>query len=126
MLKNINDFYVVRNDCLPSDHAPVSLMINLPDGDMEHLVRRDSQLADHAVLHEYKTKRTKTGKRPVQLKSVDTQMFLRHLAAEELPNVSVADIDGCIEHVSKVLYDCSSNAKRIIHTEGFDVNQDRW
>ena len=55
MLKNINDFHVVRNDCLPSDHAPVSLMINLPGVDMEHLVRRASQLADHAVLHEYKT-----------------------------------------------------------------------
>ena len=132
MLEYITDFHVVRDDSLPSDHAPISMTLGISFIDVEDLEYRAKQLGAHASLQETMTK---VALRPINMKMIDEQLFLSQLSGIELPVIDLGlnfNMDINVEQVTGILYQCIENAKYNSNEMSFGNNnnsvhlEDRW
>ena len=51
LIRYIEKFRVIRDQELPSDHAPISVFIHPPTENLNTLLQRSKELGDHAVLY---------------------------------------------------------------------------
>ena len=126
ILKNVCDFRVIRNDSLPSDHAPITLSLSLSGVDMHQLSLRAEQLGDHAVLYGQASKNTNLAMKPINMQNINVDSFLRNLSNENLPDANLS-IDNCVTQMTDILYNCATRS-RCVNNNNYDndVNQDRW
>lgn len=47
----VSEFSVFQNEAFPSDHAPISITVSLPEIDLENLCNRAHNLGDHAIMY---------------------------------------------------------------------------
>lgn len=50
VINHVTGFSVLNRDSLPSDHAPITITMNLPNVDTNNLRTRAHHLGDHATL----------------------------------------------------------------------------
>ena len=111
MLEHVTDFHVIRNDSLPSDHAPVSMTLELSFTDMVDLECRAKHLGGHASVGLYESVRN-IAIRPINMETIDVNLFLGHLSETELPIIGLnLDLDVSFEQVTGILYNCIENAQ---------------
>lgn len=125
MLINVCDFCLIRNESLPSDHAPIYLSVMLPGVDKEQFKCRTEQLGDLAELYGQAAKDTNTTTSPINTNIVDVQLFLRNLSEREMPDVN-ANVDESVTQVAELLYTCVENARCLNNDDNNVASQDRW
>lgn len=74
MLSEVRQFSVIHSDCLPSDHAPVTLTKALPEIDLDQLSVRAHHLGNHAVLYN-NTDHSNVKVKPVGIHCIDERLF---------------------------------------------------
>ena len=77
----INDFDVIYNDSLPSDHAPIAITLQPPFVSLEIVRLRASELGTHgAECSGTSMAYDRLTKRSIQFHKIDNDMFLSNLS----------------------------------------------
>ena len=77
MIDYVQEFGVNQTDFLPSDHAPISLKIDVPGTDIHDLFSRACQLGEHPIL-EYPRHNSRV-KRPIKWARIHHDAFYHNL-----------------------------------------------
>ena len=127
VLSDVREFSVINNISLPSDHAPISLRMSIPDVDIECLSSRAQYLGGHTVLYG-NTNRSSNLIKPIMTSNIDERMFLNHLAQRELPAVS-GNMNEFAQNVTDLLYQCASISRfrnNVNNLQNSDGDMGRW
>lgn len=123
IVKYLCNFSVNQDLALPSDHAPVSIVINAPATNLHSLYTRASRLGDHAVL--YCKQMSNLIKNPLRFSNIDPERFVYTMSQHVQP-VFEGNIDAGVNDISRVLYECARVSKIRNRTTNTDVPVDRW
>lgn len=77
MVSRVSEFSVIHNASLPSDHAPISVTLSLPDVDLENLCTRAHQLGGYTVPHNDSGYRTVA--KHIRINDADERLFLHNI-----------------------------------------------
>ena len=123
IIKYLCNFNINQDLALPSDHAPVSIIIKAPATNLDSLYTRASRLGDHAVL--YGKQMSNLIKNPLRFRDIDPERFVYAVSQHDQP-VFEDDVDAGVNDVSTVLYECARVSKIRNHTTNTDAPVDRW
>ena len=123
IIKYLCNFNINQDLALPSDHAPVSIIIKAPATNLDSLYTRASRLGDHAVL--YGKQMSNLIKNPLRFRDIDPESFVYAVSQHDQP-VFEDDVDAGVNDVSTVLYECARVSKIRNHTTNTDAPVDRW
>ncbi len=127
LIENIENLDVHQTDCWPSDHAPISLTMTIPNTDLDSLVTRVRCLGGHAAL-EGQRARVVLANMPVSFADIDMHTFFQRMSHNALPDAD-AEVDVFVHNVSDTLYVCSrsctGNRRNENYVEAGNV-RDRW
>ena len=104
LINCINKFTVHQTDWLPSDHAPISIELQLPKINLEIMLSRASNLGGHGSLM-VKTAQVKLVNKPIKIKQIDQETFLNIIPNVTMPILS-NDVNTLSTDISQTLYDC--------------------
>ena len=110
LLPNIISFSVNKGINLPSDHAPVSLKVFIPESsvDMKELVSRSNDLGGYDLAVSQK----KLCYPEIPYKRIDT-VDLANQLSRCIPSLDHMDVDEAADLFSKRLYECIENSNRV-------------
>ncbi len=94
---------MVQRGDLPSDHAPVTVTINVKGTDLDSTLARASSLGSHAALNGHASK-TKLIRKPLRYHMIDKEAFSRSIRAQCGEVNMEADIDLMASQVADVVY----------------------
>ncbi len=119
MVSRVSGFSVVRDESLPSDHAPVSVKISLPSVDTESLLARARLLGEHMIC----VPRNKVCVQSINIKYVNEELFLNNLNTMD---VDLASIDDAVKEVTDTLYQCAKVSRRETQVQTVSAALGRW
>ncbi len=122
-IRQLCNFSVNQDIMLPSDHAPVYVVLEASSVNLDTLATRDSRLGDHAVLHYRQSNSLVTN--PVKFHNIDPEGLMHALSQHGQP-VLGEDIEAEVNDVCNVLYECARNSKTHNRIANGDVLVDRW
>ena len=132
IVDSIMDTYFDQNLNLPSDHAPISVLVNTTYFDSpvmlsERLLHGASELGSHATLHRDSTTQ-QLCKHGVKFRDVDPNKFSEMMTTANLPEIEdPCQIGEVISEITNVLYDCTQASKnRQIDKSCNNKQSDRW
>ena len=120
MVSRVRGFAVIRDESLPSDHAPVSVKISLPSVDTENLFIRAQRLGEHMVC----LPRNKPCVKPINIKDVNEELFLNNL--NTMDTVDMRNIDDTVNEVTETLYQCAKISRREAQVQTVNATLGRW
>ena len=123
MVDLIENFEILQDLSLPSNHAPLCLTINSPGINLQLLAERALQLGDHAALH-YKID-NKLMKPPLAINQIDKEAFVGELA-QHRESILDDNINDSVKRVSDCLYDCARSSMVRAPLQDVDIAIDRW
>ena len=125
LIKHLSNFKVWKDISLPSDHAPISVTLYPSTSDVSSLYSRAGYLGDHAIMY---TKNSNTLiKRPIKFNQINLESFCNNLVRLDLPVLDHYNIDGYVNSVSNILYECSQNSQtRYNVSNNNDNSLERW
>lgn len=127
LIENIESLDVHQTDCLPSDHAPLSLHMTIPNVDLDSLVTRARWLGGHAAL-EGQRERVVLANKPISYADIDMESFSHKMSYSALPDAD-ADVEAYVHNLSGTLNasarSCTRNRGIENYVEAGNVS-DRW
>ena len=129
LVKFIIGFQVIDNDLLPSDHAPIAIILQPPSVSLESVKLRASELGKHgAEYSDVSTTYNRLTKRSIQFQKIDIDVFLTKLSGHRMELGRNEDIDLSALRISNTLYDCASTSVSHENPIGTLLNNDqsRW
>lgn len=128
LIKCIQSFNVVHNYSLPSDHAPIEVVLWPPRIPLEILMNRASELGAHGAEYAARGPSEALTKRSVRLQNMDRDLFLLKLNEEYEHLPTGDDVDVKALQFCEILYSCASASESNTRNEGFIVESDqrRW
>lgn len=124
LVRRVSAFAVVQDDSLPSDHAPITLQMKLPDVNLENLSTRANSLGAQAVDGEASAQRRGRVK-PVKIGDINERMFLNKLQRVE-GTLEANDLDEFAKNVTDTLYRCACASRGEQRPRDMSVNVGRW
>lgn len=124
VLDRVNEFSVLQNLELPSDHAPISLSLILPCTDMDILRSRAQYLGDHAVLYS-QSSNNQGAIKPLNMNIIDERLFISNLLQLNVPS-ECEDINIYADNVTATLYQCARDSKRVSNVQVVNDGIGRW
>ena len=118
MLSCFESFSVHQTDWLPSNHAPISINVKLPNVNLELLLSRAEHLGGHGSLTGRGGAQERMGNRPVRYEQIDVPIFLNKIRDIPIPINYTNDVNELANNISKILYDCGSSCtiKNSVHS----------
>ena len=113
LIDAITEFSINNDISLPSDHAPISISIDvacLSTFRLESLLHRASSLGDHAVLHTKHSQRRMTN-RPIRFEDIDIDQLRNNLQTTDPPLIQ-ADLDSNVKVLANTLYACAKQSRK--------------
>ncbi len=124
LLNFIDDFRVLQQSGLPSDHAPVSVTITSPRVNLDQILEGALALGDHSALHTQVAKRTRS-KKPVRFTDINIEGFGNAIA--DITINLEDDVDIVAETLSNELYKCAERCRNGVRQVGNSVdNMGKW
>ena len=121
VLSRVSGFSVVRDESLPSDHAPLCLNLSLPGVDTDSLLARAQRLGEYVV----NSPKQKSCAKSIDIKCVNHASFLDKLP--DIDNfVALGDIDETVKEITDTLYHCANVSGREGRVEAEDGTLGRW
>ena len=115
-LPAIDDLVIHQRTDLPSDHAPISISINVErtcsssEDSLVQTLQRANELG-HNSTEQYNTQshagRTHCKRRPIKMSQIDTEKAIENLSALEPPDLNQLDIHNAAERVNDALYNAA-------------------
>ena len=124
LIANLSEFCVLQTNYLPSDHAPLSLCINLLGEDRDWILSRASLLGAHAAISSVLAPQ-RSIKKPVSYQRVDKQVFANRILQVHIPEFS-GSIDAFVNAFSESIYKCANESKMRFREIEIDPLVDRW
>lgn len=118
----VEEFSVIHDESLPSDHAPVSVKVSLAGVDVEGLLDRVHNLGERVVSHGTSITQRACVK---PIKKVDESLFLQKLENFTVP-VLGENVDEAVKQVTNVLYQKAKTSGREARARERNSNLDRW
>ena len=123
LVRCINDFSVVRQSGLPSDHAPIAVTVTT-DVDLDSILMRAKSLGDYSALCGDVGKHKLT-KKSVKFSNMDTCKFKNDIAQIEVFDDN--DVNVLASNVTDALYTCAVKSVSRVRSEGYsNDNLGRW
>ena len=122
ILQCIKEFSVNNDLSLPSDHAPIAIVLSPPSVDRVSLGERARYLGDHATL--YTTCNNSQCKRPIKFSNISQEGFCGALSRYNVPGLD--DVNVAVENCNGVLYKCAKAGKCIPRDQVVDSTVSRW
>ena len=107
LIHSVQEFGVIRDDRLPSDHAPIFVHLQPPTANMNDILRRSQELGDHAVLHN-RCSAQKHIRKPIKYEKINNAELIQEIMIEHPPEVT-GNIDTDIKNWSQAIYKCTEN-----------------
>ena len=115
--KNVLDalcsFTVHNERLLPSNHAPISMSLRLSKlherGDTTAIMKRATELGDHAVLHNSFPSST-TRRRQIKSSELNPEAIYESFASTALPQLS-GDVNQSVHEINTLLYNVAKNSR---------------
>ena len=107
LLKCINRFTVHQTNWLPSDHAPISIALELPKFNMDIILSRAGNLGGHGSLMG-QAARGRLANRPIKFGQIDLPAFSNTLNVTPIPEV-ITDTHTLADNISNTLYSLISS-----------------
>lgn len=124
VLGGVNQFSVIYDDSLSSDHTPVTIVFQLKGIDTEDLLSRTQRLGDHTVLYNCECQNGNV-KKPISSNNKNIDLIRDNLVHYEIPNDG-NNIDELNESVAESLYLCANmSLSRPVAQRTYD-NVERW
>ena len=108
MLNKFDNFTVHQTDWLPSDHAPISIGIELPKVNLDILSFRAEYLGGHAALMGH-ARQDRMVSRPVRYDQIDVADFSNMIRDMPIPLNEFNDISQLAGDISNTLYNCAKS-----------------
>lgn len=122
-------FDVNQSTRIPSDHAPISLSLSIPDiprNESTYLVDTFERSVTLGVVQE-EHRRNGSTQKPVRMANVDPEGALQLLTALAPPSLDDPDVDRIAEDVNNMLYNCAAtNRKEEPNQPHATTEQRRW
>jgi exonuclease III len=127
----IQDFIIQQRTDLPSDHAPISIVVNVDkinptSEDLSDINNRASELGRHSAEQynresQNEERRLRTRK-PIKMVNIEKEKLIETLGAIQPPDLNSMDIDAIAETVNDSLYaaayTCSTQTGNTQHHTG--------
>ncbi|XP_063888609.1 uncharacterized protein LOC135115608 [Scylla paramamosain] len=131
LLSLIESFDVVRDNSLPSDHAPISVTLQPPSPCLETLKLRSFELGKHGAeinVIDIVKNRQSISKRPIRYQNINYELFVSKLNEIDLHTQCSDDIDVTASTITETLYECGSASKypRCARVEEVTDGRGRW
>ncbi|MPC40446.1 hypothetical protein E2C01_034003 [Portunus trituberculatus] len=102
----IESFSVHQENCLPSDHAPISIEVNVPVISLDNFTAA-RHLGAHAWFESLDLEHDSRVRRPVGFTCTDRNLF-----TDNVHNLDIlTDINECAESLANTLYDCAKSSR---------------
>ena len=108
-IDNIRSFQVHQGSNLPSDHAPISLQINVNSFSPQYLLSRASLLGGHNSFLGRKEHKW-LDRKPIRFNEINAETFSDHISDMDI-DVTDNSIDNLANNVSEVLYKCAEMSR---------------
>ena len=123
-MSRVSGFSVIHEESLPSDHAPITVTLSLSGVDTENLLARAHRFGEHILSRDASLK-TKTCMKPIDVKTVDEELFLDNLVINDSVLMS-GNIDDTVKEVTNALYQCANVSRREDRVESVNGALGRW
>ena len=120
LLNYINRFNVHQTDWLPSDHAPISIELKLPEFSMDYLLLRAGYLGGHGSLMGQAAQERMVN-RSIRYHQINLEDFSNTINNMPIPNPPYNDVNLLAFEISESLYRCV-NSCSINNTMNNNVN----
>ena len=120
LINCINKFTVHQTDWLPSDHAPISIELQLPKINLEIMLSRASNLGGHGSLMG-KVVQERMANRPIGYRQIDLSKFSSAIGSVSTPEFN-NDVNLMADNISNSLYNIVSSS-RMSKSEHSDVSR---
>lgn len=124
MVSHMNNVKIIYQTELPSDQAPLALIVSVNSVSLKDLESCAKWLGDHSV-HSHIPKNSLV--KPVNMVNVNLEMLNQKLEGE-IPNTS-ENLDVSVTQMTTALYECVKSSKHTRHhsrEESGNVMQNRW
>ena len=119
-VSNISSFSVHKTECLPSDHAPISIDLKIPDISLDAIYSRACQLGGHASLVSHEESHLKV-RRPVKFSSIDPDAFFTAMNDLDVSDYErFNDVDVFAQNMSDALYESAKSSRLVNGRRGGD------
>ena len=111
LINIIESSNVIRDNYLPSDHAPIVITMQSPSFCLQTLTILSSELGKHGaelITTEFRNSRPPTSRPPVQYKNVDLDLFLTKINEIDAYAQFSEDVN---EVLSETLYRCAAESR---------------
>ncbi len=99
-VSGVSEFSVIHNVSLPSDQAPISVTLSLPDVDLESLYTRAYQLGNYSIHNGVSSVRKVI--KPIRLANVDERLFLHNIQLLAVPMI-MNNINDDVNNVTNIV-----------------------
>ena len=123
LIEYVEEFNVIQDMSLPSDHAPITVTMQPPSCNLNHLYDRASELGGHAVLN-VRTQGNLVEK-PIKFDRINHDCLSGILSQLEPPPFN-DDVDDFALSIRDALYKCAFDAKGEHRTPIYDEELSRW
>ena len=120
LINCINKFTVHQTDWLPSDHAPISIELQLPKINLEIMLSRASNLGGHGSLMG-KVVQERLANRPIGYRQIDLSKFSNAIGSASTPEFN-NNVNQMADNISNSLYNIVSSS-RMSKPEHSDVSR---
>ena len=109
LINCINKFTVHQTDWLPSDHAPISIELQLPKINLEIMLSRASNLGGHGSLMG-KVAPERMANRPIGYRQIDLSKFSDSIGSASTPEFN-NNVNLMADNISNSLYNIVSSSR---------------
>lgn len=78
LVRDVSGLAVIKNDSLPSDHAPITITLSMSDVDLDGLLTCSQHLGNHAVIYENQVHK-KLCNKSINMRNMDERLFVSTL-----------------------------------------------
>lgn len=111
LIKRVDDFVVIKETDMPSDHAPISIIVQCPGVCLDNILARASMLGDHAVLYG-SAAQVNVARKPIKFGNIMKEKFAESILCISTPEFHECnDVNTFAKSVSDALYKCAESSR---------------
>ena len=123
LVNNICTFSVHQTDWLPSDHAPISIELNIPETNMDSLLLRANNLGGHGSLMG-QSAHVQIMNRPISFSQIDLHCFTNTIQNSPMLDTDNSDVNIMACDISKSLYEYVNSSRTNATSTQISSNSD--
>ena len=131
VIKDINSFCVHKEECLPSDHAPISIKVNIAGMSLDCLYHRACQLGGH-VFPMSQDEHVPMVRKPIKFTNINKELFCHNMNDIDVSSYEhINDVNAFAKNLSDTLYECARGSRETAGVtpragDAADANLARW